>query len=103
MEPLTLALGHRVLAVLIPGRLFWPYFAGALILILGLSRINITEVLRAGGIERSIVFGPLFFAIPRGASSWLLRLSSEGHRTVLGTEAAERVVVTVSVRYRVDA
>lgn len=64
MQPLTLALVQRAWSVLIPGKVFWPYFAGAVVLIVGLAKTNRTEVLRAQGLERAIVFGPLLFAVP---------------------------------------
>jgi len=51
-------------ALLIPGRVFWPYFAGAAILIIGLARIIKGELRQTRGIDRAIAFGPLFLAIP---------------------------------------
>lgn len=55
------------LAVLIPGRAFWPYFAAAVVLVVGLTRIIRGEELQARGIDRATVLGPLFFAIPMAA------------------------------------
>jgi uncharacterized membrane protein len=52
------------LTTLIPGRVFWPYFAGAALLIIGLARIIKGQGLQVRGIEKALVFGPLFFAIP---------------------------------------
>jgi len=58
------ALAQPVAALLIPGKAFWPYFAGAVILIIGLVRIVRAKAWEAPGINRAIAFGPLFFAIP---------------------------------------
>ncbi|HTT32006.1 MAG TPA: hypothetical protein VMH48_00250 [Methylomirabilota bacterium] len=57
-------LAHRYVAFPIPGKVFWPYFAGTAILFIGLVRI-----IRAGssqwrGIDGVAALGPLFFAIP---------------------------------------
>jgi len=52
------------LASLIPGRAFWPYFAGAILLVIGLARIIKGELLQARGIDKVVVFGPLFFTVP---------------------------------------
>jgi uncharacterized membrane protein len=64
MESLLLFFTQPVLAVLIPGKLFWPYFVGAAVLIIGLAKMNRVEVLQARGINKAVVFGPLFLAIP---------------------------------------
>ena len=58
------AVAQPLAALLIPGKPFWPYFAGAVILIIGLVRIGWAEVLQAHGIDRVIIFGPVFFAFP---------------------------------------
>jgi uncharacterized membrane protein len=41
---------------------FWPYFAGASVFVLGLAMVNKNEVRQAQGIDRLIAFGPVFFA-----------------------------------------
>lgn len=51
-------------AVLIPGKPFWPYFAGAVILTLGLARIRRDQALPARGIDTAVAFGPVFLALP---------------------------------------
>ena len=51
-------------ALLIPGKPFWPYFAGAVILIVGFARIGRDTTLQARGIDRAIALGPVFFAMP---------------------------------------
>ena len=58
------ALAQAVAALLIPGNVFWPYFAGAVILIVGLATIGRAKALRSLGIDRAIAFGPLLFASP---------------------------------------
>ena len=58
------ALARPAAAALIPGKPFWPYFAGAVILLIGLVRIGWAKALEAHGLDRATVFGPLFFAIP---------------------------------------
>jgi|HubBroStandDraft_6_1064221.scaffolds.fasta_scaffold00125_35 uncharacterized membrane protein len=47
----------------IPGTVFWPYFAGIVILVAGIFA-NGKEVLRAHGTEKIVALGPIFFAIP---------------------------------------
>ena len=64
MNLLSVAFVQPVAALLIPGKLFWPYFAAAVVLIVGLVRLVRSEVLQAHGIDRAVVFGSLFFAIP---------------------------------------
>lgn len=48
----------------IPPKFFWPYFAGAVILIVGLAVTVRSGALKAPGLNRAIGFGPLFLAIP---------------------------------------
>jgi uncharacterized membrane protein len=58
------ALAQPFAALLIPGKPFWPYFAGAVILLVGLVRIGWAKTLQARGIDKAIAFGPVFFAMP---------------------------------------
>lgn len=55
---------HRLVGFLIPGKVFWPYFAGTAILFIGLVRIIRAGAWQSRGIDRSVAFGPLFVAIP---------------------------------------
>src|SRR5579864_5125316 len=64
MKFLLIVLFRAHLTMLIPARVFWPYFAGAVLLIIGLARIIKGQGLQVRGIEKALVFGPLFFAIP---------------------------------------
>lgn len=64
MESLALSSVQSFLAALLLGKVFWPYFAGAVVLIVGLARMSRTGALQARGIDRAIAFGPLFFAAP---------------------------------------
>lgn len=64
MKLLSVISIQPVAALLILGELFWPYFAGAAVLIIGLAVIIRAGVLQGRGIDRAIIFGPLFFAIP---------------------------------------
>ena len=53
------------LAVLgMPGGVFWPYFAGAVILAVGLPLVLKNEVPPARGLDKLIPFGRLFYALP---------------------------------------
>jgi uncharacterized membrane protein len=63
MKLLPLIHGQFVAALLIPPRIIWPYFAGTITLVMGLARISKMEAGRGLGIERTLVFGPLFLAI----------------------------------------
>ena len=56
--------GHFFAALLIPANIFWPYFAGAVVLAIGLAQIARSKNLEPPGIDKLIVFGPLFIAIP---------------------------------------
>jgi uncharacterized membrane protein YphA (DoxX/SURF4 family) len=48
----------------ISGGVFWPYFFGAAILVIGLAMAAKNEVRQARGFDILILFGPLLFAIP---------------------------------------
>ena len=63
MKLLPLILVQPLGTLLIPSRTFWPYFAGTVILVIGLARI-ITTPGRTLKIERTLIFGPLFLAVP---------------------------------------
>jgi uncharacterized membrane protein len=49
--------------VLTPGNVFWPYFAGAAILLIGLFAAR-KEVSLARGKEKILILGRVFFAAP---------------------------------------
>jgi uncharacterized membrane protein len=53
-----------VAVLLIPGKLLWPYFAGAVVLVIGLAWAIRGQSREVRGIDRAIVFGPLFLALP---------------------------------------
>ncbi len=48
----------------IPAPVFWPYFAGAALLAIGLPIILKNEVPQARGLDKLMPFGRLFFAVP---------------------------------------
>jgi uncharacterized membrane protein len=48
----------------IPPTIFWAYFAGCVILIVGLARIIKDGLANEHGFDKILPFGPLFFAIP---------------------------------------
>lgn len=50
----------------ISGDIFWPYFAAIVLLIIGLSKILRGRRRREQAIDKAVVFGPLFLAIPMG-------------------------------------
>jgi uncharacterized membrane protein len=55
------------LAVLpIRADVFWPYFSGAIFLAIGLTKIIKDELPQEHGIDKTLPFGRLFFAIPMG-------------------------------------
>lgn len=58
------ALAQPLAALLIPGKPFWPYLAGAVIWLIGLVTIGWAKAIEARGIDRAITFGPVFFAMP---------------------------------------
>lgn len=51
------------LILAIPGAVFWPYFEGGAILIIGLAALSWTEVRTARGLEKLVPFDALLFAI----------------------------------------
>jgi len=57
-------LAPPIAALLIPARVFWPYLAGAVVLITGLLGMSQGRALQARGLDRAMAFGPLFFAVP---------------------------------------
>jgi uncharacterized membrane protein len=48
----------------IPAAVFWPYFAGIALTIVALVRVARREVPEAKGLDKVVVFGPLFLAVP---------------------------------------
>jgi uncharacterized membrane protein len=64
MKVIFILLFRAHLTSLIPGRSFWPYFAGAALLIIGLARIIKGGELHARGIDKAVAFGSLFFTVP---------------------------------------
>jgi uncharacterized membrane protein len=50
----------------IPANVFWPYFAGIALLVIGLIKIIKDELPQKRGLDKIMPFGPLFFAIPMG-------------------------------------
>lgn len=52
-----------LVALSIPGRVFWPYFAGAVLLTIGLI-IVVREVPHAQGLDKVMPFGRLFYTVP---------------------------------------
>lgn len=64
-QPLTDARAAASLVVRwIPGRVFWPYFVGAVLLAIGLPIVITKELPHARGLDRIVAFGRLCFAIP---------------------------------------
>jgi uncharacterized membrane protein len=51
-------------ALLIPGKLLWPYLAGAVVLVIGLAWMIRGQTREVRGVDRVVVFGPLFLALP---------------------------------------
>ena len=47
----------------IPAAVFWPYFAGAAALVIGLGTSIKNRIGQASGLDKFILFGPLLFAI----------------------------------------
>ncbi len=56
-------MSHNLIFSISPG-VFWPYFFGAAILIVGLVMLPRDEVRQARGLDKLVPIGPLFFAIP---------------------------------------
>jgi uncharacterized membrane protein len=50
----------------IPADVFWPYFTGVLLLLIGLAKISKDEVPQRHGLDKILPFGRLFFAMPMG-------------------------------------
>jgi uncharacterized membrane protein len=50
----------------IPAEVFWPYFTGVVLLLIGLMKIIKDELPQKRGIEKILPFGRLFFAMPMG-------------------------------------
>lgn len=46
------------------GQVFFPYFAGALVIIFALPQLLIKDIPQARGIDKLLAFGPLFFVLP---------------------------------------
>ena len=50
----------------IPADVFWPYFTGVVLLVLGLVKIIKDELPQRHGLDKILPFGRLFFAMPMG-------------------------------------
>ncbi|MGB2670250.1 MAG: hypothetical protein WA621_11750 [Candidatus Acidiferrum sp.] len=80
---LQMAHAHSAAALLIfaiPGIVFWTYFAGTAILVIGLSFLLRNGASQSRGLDKLTLFGPLFFAIP-------LAVFAAEHFTVPGSIA----------------
>jgi len=51
-------------AVILPRSVFWPYFAGAVLLVIGLPLVIKSEMPEAHGLDKIMPFGRLFFCVP---------------------------------------
>lgn len=69
MESPLLAFVQSAATALIPGKAFWPYFAGAVVLIVGLAKTRRPTGFQAHGIDKAVAFGPLLFAVPMAVFS----------------------------------
>jgi len=59
---LTLVAGHAALFAV--SRIVWPYFTAIVLTLIGLIRILQHDLPQAKGIDKALVFGPLFLAMP---------------------------------------
>jgi len=50
----------------IRAEVFWPYFSGAILFVIGLAKISKDELPQKRGLDKILPFGRLFFAIPMG-------------------------------------
>jgi uncharacterized membrane protein len=55
-----------LLAFRITAAVFWPYFIGAALLVIGLIKIIKDDLPQRHGLDKILAFGPLFFAMPMG-------------------------------------
>jgi uncharacterized membrane protein YphA (DoxX/SURF4 family) len=55
-----------LLAFGIPADVFWPYFTGVVLLVIGLVKIIKDDLPQRHGLDKILPFGPLFFAMPMG-------------------------------------
>jgi uncharacterized membrane protein len=61
--PLYYQSASALLVFSIPADVFWPYFAGAATLVIGLGTSIKNRIGQASGFDKFILFGPLLFAI----------------------------------------
>ena len=59
-------LAATVVAFGIPADVFWPYFTGVVLLLIGLMKIIKDELPQRHGLDKILPFGRLFFAMPMG-------------------------------------
>jgi len=60
-------LGGLILSsALFSAKVFWPYVAGAVVLLIGLAVIPGNKWLRSRGMQKALALGPLFIAVPIG-------------------------------------
>lgn len=50
----------------IPADVFWPYFTGVVLLVIGLIKIGKGELSQKHGLDKILPFGRVFFAMPMG-------------------------------------
>lgn len=79
-----------------PGTVFWPYFAGIAILAIGLFAIR-TQLALASGLEKIVVLGPVFFAIPMAVFASQHFTQTKGVSLIVPAWIPARVFVTYLV------
>ena len=62
----SMSVVSAAVSFLMPGRAFWPYSIGTILLIIGLMTILKNEIGQAQGMDKVLVFGRLCLAIPMG-------------------------------------
>lgn len=58
------AIAAAIVVLGIPGPVFWPYFAGAALLAVGLPIVIRNEIPQACGLNKVLPFGRLFYTVP---------------------------------------
>jgi len=61
-----LAIAFALAVFSMPGTVFWLYFSGTLLLLIGLVKVSKGELPQMRGLEKIMPFGRLFLAIPLG-------------------------------------
>jgi hypothetical protein len=94
-----LAIAFALAVFSMPGTVFWLYFSGTLLLLIGLVKVSKGELPQMRGLEKIMPFGRLFLAIPLGVFGTEQIGGHREHRSALD---AGTHILGISGGHRID-